>query len=108
VNELPPGHAFDGTRQYHYEPITIQPALQAPSEEIAVELSSRLEIAVKKRISSSEAGVWLSGGLDSSLLSALARPHVRLEPILGGLCLPLPLKLICAAFSLFPNNPASV
>jgi asparagine synthase (glutamine-hydrolysing) len=86
VNELPPGHIFEGTQLYHYEPITTQPALQVSSEEIARELCRRLETAVQKHTGGGEAGVWLSGGLDSSLLAALAKPHVqRLHTFSGGL-----------------------
>jgi asparagine synthase (glutamine-hydrolysing) len=86
VNELPPGHIFDGAQLYHYEPITVQPALQDSSDEIARELCRRLETEVQKRASGSEAGVWLSGGLDSSLLAALAKPHVqRFHTFSGGL-----------------------
>jgi asparagine synthase (glutamine-hydrolysing) len=86
VNELPPGHIFDKAQLYHYEPITAQPASQDSPEKIARELCLLLENAVQKRIRGSAAGVWLSGGLDSSLLAALARPHVhRLHSFSGGL-----------------------
>jgi asparagine synthase (glutamine-hydrolysing) len=86
VNELPPGHILDGTQLHPYEWITYQPLLREPPEKIAVGLCRQLESAVEKHITGSEAGVWLSGGLDSSLLAALARPHVeRLHTFSGGL-----------------------
>jgi len=85
VNELPPGHILDGTQLHPYEWITFKPSLQISSEEIAQELCRRLETAVQKHTGRGEAGVWLSGGLDSSLLAALARPHVqRLHTFSGG------------------------
>jgi asparagine synthase (glutamine-hydrolysing) len=85
VNELPPGHILDGTQLHPYEWITYKPLLQILPEEIAPELCRKLETALQKHIICSEAGVWLSGGLDSSLLAALARPHVqRLHTFSGG------------------------
>jgi len=86
VNELPPGHILDGSQLDPYEWITYKPLLQFLPEEIAPDLCLRLETAVQKHITGSEAGVWLSGGLDSSLLAALAKPHVqRLHTFSGGL-----------------------
>jgi asparagine synthase (glutamine-hydrolysing) len=85
VNELPPGHVLDGRQLHPHEWITYQPLLQEPPEKIALDLCGQLENAVEKHIIGSEAGVWLSGGLDSSLLAALARPHVqRLHTFSGG------------------------
>jgi len=86
VNELPPGHILDGTQLHPFEWITSQPLLQGLPENIALDLCHQLESAIKKHITGSEAGVWLSGGLDSSLLAALARPHVeRLHTFSGGM-----------------------
>jgi asparagine synthase (glutamine-hydrolysing) len=77
INELPPGHVLDGRQLHPYEWITFQPLLQVIPEKIAQDLCDQLENTVEKHITGSEAGVWLSGGLDSSLLAALARPHVE-------------------------------
>jgi asparagine synthase (glutamine-hydrolysing) len=86
VNELPPGHILDGTQLNPYDWITYKPLLKFLPEQIASDLCSRLESAVNRQITGSEAGVWLSGGLDSSLLAALARPHVQhLHTFSGGL-----------------------
>jgi asparagine synthase (glutamine-hydrolysing) len=86
VNELPPGHILDGTQLHPYEWITYKSLLQLLPEEIALGLCRQLETVVQKRITGSEAGVWLSGGLDSSFLAALVRPHVqRLHTFSGGL-----------------------
>jgi asparagine synthase (glutamine-hydrolysing) len=86
INELPPGHILDGTQLHPYEWITYKTLLKLPPEEIALTLCRQLEIALEKHINGNEAGVWLSGGLDSSLLAALARPHVqRLHTFSGGM-----------------------
>jgi asparagine synthase (glutamine-hydrolysing) len=43
---------------------------------MANELRRRLHLAVKRRLAGDTLGCWLSGGLDSSVLAALARPFV--------------------------------
>ena len=45
-------------------------------EEMVLGLQMRLDQAVCKRIDCPEIGAWLSGGLDSSAIVALVRPHV--------------------------------
>ena len=77
VHELPPGHKFDGDLQPYFQ-LSKQPPLrdQEPTP-IAKELRSRLAAAVEKRIQDGPAGSWLSGGLDSSTMAALARPKVK-------------------------------
>lgn len=46
-------------------------------ERIALELQMRLDHAVCQRIDRPVMGAWLSGGLDSSAIVALVRPHVN-------------------------------
>ena len=46
-------------------------------DKIASELRLKLEQAIIRRAASDEMGTWLSGGVDSSAIAALARPHVR-------------------------------
>ena len=53
------------------------PEISDSPEQVAAQLHARLETSVRKRISGKIFGSWLSGGLDSSTLAALARPHVR-------------------------------
>jgi len=48
-----------------------------PYDEIARELRDKLEAAVRNRIGEEYAGAWLSGGIDSSAISAIARPHLK-------------------------------
>jgi asparagine synthase (glutamine-hydrolysing) len=77
VQELPPGCTFDGVSVQSYARLDAGWPLLELAEAIAAELRRRLEKAVQKRIGDAEVGSWLSGGLDSSGLAALARPHVR-------------------------------
>jgi asparagine synthase (glutamine-hydrolysing) len=77
IHELPPGHTFDGQQLEAYFQLENQPALEEPPESIARELRRRLEKAVEKNAGRGNVGAWLSGGLDSSSLAALARPHCQ-------------------------------
>jgi asparagine synthase (glutamine-hydrolysing) len=74
VAELPPGHYRDPqkglTRYADLEPQ--QPRGGSPHE-LAKELRHMLVAAVAKRVSNGQTGSWLSGGLDSSIIAALAR-----------------------------------
>jgi len=86
AQELPPGSFFDGQRLQPYFELAAQDPLQKPPERIAQELHRRLSEAVEASIGGGEVGSWLSGGLDSSALAALARPHVdRLHTFAAGL-----------------------
>ena len=76
VSELPPGHSFEGFQCDLFMPIRQQPLLCDPPETVAGELRRRLAAAVEKRIRGPVAGAWLSGGIDSSAMAALARPLV--------------------------------
>ena len=77
VHELPPGHTYDGTQLSTYFQLTLQPPLTDQPEVIAQELRRRLTHAVEQCFQQGEIGSWLSGGLDSSAMAALARPHVK-------------------------------
>ncbi len=86
VKELPPGCSFDGRTIQPYYTLKKQQPLDKPPQVMANEIRSRLELAVKKRLDNGLVGAWLSGGLDSSLMAALARPHVeRLYTFAAGL-----------------------
>lgn len=77
VCEFPPGHyALQGHEPVPYASMTPQCPLSISAQEIADELRSRLEASVQKRISGCDAGCWLSGGLDSSVLSAFASREI--------------------------------
>ncbi|MGB5873448.1 MAG: asparagine synthase-related protein [Bacteroidota bacterium] len=77
ANELPPGHHYDGTTLESYFRLQTLPETSDPLEQVVAQLRARLETSVRKRISGKIIGSWLSGGLDSSTLAALARPHVK-------------------------------
>lgn len=86
VKELPPGCTFDGRTIQLYFSLKRQQPLDKPPQVMANELRSRLDLAVKKRLCDGRVGTWLSGGLDSSLISALVRPHIeRLYTFAAGL-----------------------
>ena len=78
VRELPPGCFHDGCRQERYSDPQLPAPIEDTPEAIAQELRRRLATAVQEciRISNGcEVGAWLSGGIDSSTMAALARPH---------------------------------
>lgn len=78
VNEFPPGNWYtprDGFRTFAKMKPGAAPDCDVNG--IADELRRRLAAAVVRRIVTDEMGVWLSGGVDSSVIAALARPHVR-------------------------------
>jgi asparagine synthase (glutamine-hydrolysing) len=75
VHELPPGNSFDGKLMKPYYTVHKQSYIKESPERIAQELRRRLEIAVEKRSGNQKMGAWLSGGLDSSALAALASRH---------------------------------
>lgn len=86
VHELPPGHTLDGQRVQAYYKLGKKPLLQDPPEIIAHELRRRLDAAVEKYSGKNDVGAWLSGGLDSSALAALAaqRSH-KIHTFTAGL-----------------------
>jgi asparagine synthase (glutamine-hydrolysing) len=75
VHELPPGHTFDGKRLGAYFKLHKLPSLKEPPGVICQELCRKLETAIEKSANRDNLGSWLSGGLDSSVLSALARRY---------------------------------
>ena len=80
INEVLPGHSYtdQGDVWQSYFQLEKQVPLEKPFEDIAKELHRRLADSVERRVEESGAhvGSWLSGGLDSSTMAALARPHV--------------------------------
>jgi asparagine synthase (glutamine-hydrolysing) len=75
IHELLPGHAFDGQKMEPYFQLRKLPLTSDTPEKAAIKLRRTLENAVTKRAGNGDVGGWLSGGLDSSALAALAQPH---------------------------------
>jgi asparagine synthase (glutamine-hydrolysing) len=87
---LPAGHAmFAGGQPWRFaRPFPPHPSLITPPlPEVLREIRMRLEQAVVKRLMSDvPVGVYLSGGLDSSLIAAMMRPHtVQLHSFTAGM-----------------------
>jgi len=86
VQCLPPGHTHDGTGVHAYFKLFRRPELTSGPQRIAQELHDRLAAAVRECVDGREMGCWLSGGLDSSVMAALARPAAdRLHTFAAGL-----------------------
>jgi asparagine synthase (glutamine-hydrolysing) len=77
ITEFPPGHYYtaDGGL-VRFARIQTRPPVDLPEDEVAEELRGRLVASVEKRLSTGEVGAWLSGGIDSASLTALARRQV--------------------------------
>lgn len=90
LHALPPGHfLYAGGAPAPFArtcPATL-PVTALPVEETLPELRRRLQRAVEKRLMGDvPVGVYLSGGLDSSLVAAMMRPHcVRLHSFTAGM-----------------------
>lgn len=77
VHELPPGTVRSQGRDEAVWTLRLQPPWAEEPAGLAAGLRQRLAAAVASRIGGGTVGSWLSGGLDSSAMAALARPHVR-------------------------------
>lgn len=87
ISEFPRGTCY--TTSAGVKPFSdIKPTnvMESDPKDVALHLRMLLEHAVCSRIESNEVGSWLSGGLDSSAIVALARPYVdRLYTFAAGL-----------------------
>jgi asparagine synthase (glutamine-hydrolysing) len=85
IHEFPPGHCYAQDRFEPCHRLAVPPPATDPPTLIARELRQRLEDSMERRINGTEVGAWLSGGLDSSTMAALARPHLhRLHTFAAG------------------------
>lgn len=78
VHEFPPGNFLASDwGMYPYQPYFPEAVQLDGAMDSAQQLSYHLREAVQRAIpSGAEVGVWLSGGVDSSVIAALARPFV--------------------------------
>lgn len=80
IHEFPPGtyfHSQHGFRPYYQVP-RLRPQDDAPIDRLIGQVRETLETAVAKRLMSDvPLGAFLSGGLDSSIIAALARQHME-------------------------------
>ncbi|MFX0183565.1 MAG: asparagine synthase-related protein [Candidatus Hodarchaeota archaeon] len=79
VNQVPPGHRYNGARVNQYFNLTKRSESHNSSESIAKKLFRYLDKAISKYIELDRepTGCWLSGGLDSSAIAALAKNHLE-------------------------------
>ncbi len=77
ILELAPGHSIDNSGTAAFYKLETGKYLEQDPEKTAKELQKILKKAVSECIRSDEAGSWLSGGLDSSAICALAAGEVR-------------------------------
>jgi asparagine synthase (glutamine-hydrolysing) len=77
IKQVKPGTEFNGEKTKEYFSLNKKEPLANNPESIAKELKQRLENSVKKRVDmGGKVGSWLSGGLDSSTMAALAKKYV--------------------------------
>jgi asparagine synthase (glutamine-hydrolysing) len=78
IHEFPPGHFLSSDRGiYPYQPYFPESIYLDGVHDSAKRLTKHIQTAVQRAISSKvEVGVWLSGGVDSSVVAALARPYL--------------------------------
>jgi len=85
ITEMPPAHTLNNEGLHRYYTLQRGPVNQMEPKMIAEELGNLLETAVQRRIRYNIMGAWLSGGLDSSTIAALAKPHLStLHTFAGG------------------------
>ncbi len=77
IKELLPGHYLINNKPIQYYKYEKPDSyFNGNINLIAEQLYSLLNDSIKRRIKNKELGCWLSGGLDSSIISSLVRPYV--------------------------------
>lgn len=88
IHEFPPGHFLTSDHGlYPYDPYFPKKVKMDGALDSAEQLADHLNQAVQESLpGGAEVGVWLSGGVDSSVIAALARPFVdRLYTFSAGI-----------------------
>jgi asparagine synthase (glutamine-hydrolysing) len=97
---MPPGYHLGREGLRACSRLAEGPFLTSKPQVIAQELHDRLASSVQACITGSEMGSWLSGGLDSSVMAALARPRVdKLHTFAAGVPGAPDLEHACAVAS---------
>lgn len=76
IESLPPGNVFDGNNYHQFFHLEKKDSINEEPEVIAKNIYNRLEESISTSIKTNTIGSWLSGGLDSSTISAIARQYV--------------------------------
>ncbi|MGH2476819.1 MAG: asparagine synthase B [Candidatus Limnocylindrales bacterium] len=78
LHEFPPGHYFDSGAGFvrYYEVPTTPPVTRSTEEHVALVRRGVEEAVASHMMSDVPVGAFLSGGLDSSVIAAIARQHV--------------------------------
>lgn len=85
IVEFLPGQMISHKEISSYYELKKGETLTSGPNEISRQLLTILRNAVEKRINNDQVGAWLSGGLDSSAIAALARPYVKtIHTFAGG------------------------
>jgi len=86
IIELSPGHVYEDDKLRSYFGIQTGKKTEKSPDRIASELSGLLDKAVSDCLTSEDIGSFLSGGLDSSVICALATRHLKkLKTFAAGL-----------------------
>lgn len=77
IKELEPGFVLKNRELNQYYELQKKKPLKLDRREISQILRETLTLAIKNRLSNKKIGAWLSGGLDSSAISALLKPNLE-------------------------------
>jgi len=79
LHEFPPGHYFDSRVGFvrYYEVPTAAPIARSTDEHVALVRRGVEDAVASHMMSDVPVGAFLSGGLDSSVIAAIARQHVE-------------------------------
>ena len=86
VHELPPGSVLEGNSIKSFYRVSLQQPLVESEKEIIPKLRELITESVDSCIGDGNVGAWLSGGLDSCVISALASQRVeKMHTFVGGI-----------------------
>ncbi|MBN2256835.1 MAG: hypothetical protein JW704_03300 [Anaerolineaceae bacterium] len=77
IHELPPGHLLTESNLRPIFKVRRETPRKDEPAKLASELRERIESVIAGTIGDENVGSWLSGGIDSTALAAIARPHVK-------------------------------